>query len=218
MPIAIAIADDHLLFRKGLIRLISEFKNVDIILEAENGKILLEQLSCKQCRPPDIVLLDISMPEMNGIETYGEIRARWPSIRTIMLSMHQDEKHILLMIELGVNGYLIKSAEPEEVRTAIVTVMEKEYYFNEQVAMIMQRGLFSKKHRKAVEGALGLTQREQEVLRMICKEYTTVEIAQKLFISERTAEGHRNHLLMKTGAKNTAGLVLFAVKNYIVSF
>ena len=216
MPIAIAITDDHLLFRKGMIRLINEFDNMEICLEAENGNTLLEKLAVPENRLPDILLLDFSMPDMSGMDVYNEVRNRFPGIRTIMLSMHQDEMHVITMIESGVNGYLIKNSEPEELKTAIFMVMEKGYYFNEKIMLIMQRGLFSKKHRKVIEGGLDLTAREKEVLQLICKEYTTIEIARKLYISERTAEGHRNHLLLKTGAKNTAGLVLFAVKNYIV--
>lgn len=219
MSVAVAITDDHLLFRKGMIRLINEFGDMQITLEAENGRVLLEKLTtCKNGLPDDVLLLDISMPEMNGMETFTAIRHLFPRIRIIMLSMHQDERRILHVIESGVNGYLLKDAAPEELKKTISMVMENEYYFDEHIALIMQRGLRSKRHRSVIEEASGLTAREKEILQLICMEYTTTEIARQLFISERTAEGHRNHLLLKTGAKNTAGLVAFAVKHCLVSF
>jgi DNA-binding NarL/FixJ family response regulator len=218
MFVTIAIADDHILFRKGMIQLIQTFENMKVIVEAENGKTLLERLELLAYGLPHVLLLDISMPEMNGIDAFLAIRKKYPGIKTIMLSMHKDESHIITMIKMGVNGYLVKNADPEEVKSAILKVMETEYYFNESTMLTMQKGLFKKKHELTIDYASDLTDREREVLRLICKELTTAEIAGQLFLSRRTVDGHRNNLLLKTGARNTAGLVLFAVKANIVSF
>lgn len=213
--IHVAIADDQLLFRKGMMALTSEFADITIVLDAENGMDLLEQLGNTEL-PVEVVLLDISMPGMNGIETIRELQQKYPHIKVIILSIHSDENLIAKMIESGANGYLVKNAEPGEVKLAIQTVAEKDFYFNEETLKAMKKALQSKRKKFTLNAADSLTAREKEVLQLICREYTTPEIARELFISDRTVDGHRNNLILKTGARNTAGLVVFAMKNNMV--
>jgi DNA-binding NarL/FixJ family response regulator len=214
--IRIVIADDELLFRKGLTRLLSELGGIQIVGEASNGKELLQRLQSWQGEPPQVLLLDISMPEMDGITAFPQIHKQFPDLKIIILTVFSDDRHIITMIEAGAHGYLVKNSEPDEVKRAIVTVIEHDYYFNDRTLRAMQKSMQRRKNRSALPVDTDLTARETEVLELICNEYTAVEIAKRLFISERTVEGHRNHLLLKTGAKNTAGLVIYAVKNGIV--
>jgi DNA-binding NarL/FixJ family response regulator len=213
--IRIAIADDQVLFRKGMIALIREFKGVEVTVEAENGQHLLEQLRISG-GSTDVILLDLSMPVMNGIETMKALKEEFPLIKVIILTVYNEDKFILTAVEMGANGYLVKNAEPAEVEKSIRTVVTHDFYFNDQTLEAMKKGLFTTRQKFSLNIISELTQREKQVLEMICREYTTPEIASELFISERTVDGHRNNLLAKTGCRNTAGLVLFAVKNNLI--
>lgn len=213
--IHIGIADDQLLFRKGIIALINGFNQMQVVLEAENGKDLLEKLE-QHANGLQVVLLDLSMPEMNGLETMQQLRHHFPAVKVIVLSVHADDKFIIRMLELGANGYLVKNAQPAEVEQAINTVVTNDFYLNDQTLSAMRKGMQGGKQKISLDAAGNLTNREKEVLSLICKEYTTAEIAARLFISERTVDGHRNNLLLKTGTRNTAGLVIFAIKNRLV--
>jgi DNA-binding NarL/FixJ family response regulator len=211
----ICIADDQLLFRKGMTALVNGFNHMRVILEAENGKDLLEKIQSIE-EPVHVVLLDLSMPKMNGLETMQQLHHIFPAIKVIVLSVHADDKFITRMLELGANGYLVKNAQPAEVEQAINTVVANDFYLNDQTLAAMRKGIQSGKQKVSLDVADTLTNREKEILKLICKEYTTSEIAAQLFISERTVEGHRNNLLLKTGTRNTAGLVVFAIKNNVV--
>ncbi|PLK44746.1 MULTISPECIES: response regulator transcription factor [Emticicia] len=215
--IKIAIADDQILFRKGMAAIINNLDKMEIILEADNGKTLLDAIKTAEVKP-DIVLLDLSMPELNGIETTRILHSDYPDIRIIVLSVHSDDRFVAHLMELGINGYLFKNVEPAEVEKAIVTVIEKGFYFNEVFLKTMKDRLTGKKPRLLIPQNIPstLTQRELEVLDLICRQYTAQEIAEKLFISIRTVDGHRNNLLEKTGVRNTAGLVVFAIKNNLL--
>lgn len=210
--INIAFADDQLLFRKGMIALINTFKNIRVSIEAENGEDLLKQLAAVK-KPIHVAVIDISMPVLNGIETMKQIRVLYPEIKNIILTVHEEDKYINKLIEEGANAYLAKNAEIDEVEKAINAVVNQDYYFNENTIMAMHNYVQRKKHTSSQQHAEDITTREKEILQLICKEYTSPEMAAKLFISERTVNGHRNNLLAKTGCKNTAGLVLFAIKN-----
>jgi DNA-binding NarL/FixJ family response regulator len=216
MQVNVAIAEDQSLFRKGLKQLMDEYlQNIKIVMEAENGADLLNKLALCEEDLPHILLLDISMPLMDGIETFGHLRKKYPGMKVIVLSVHQEDRYVVKMIELGANGYLLKNAELAEVEKAILQVMEHDYYFNERMIASIKKGL---RNRKDIElNSAKITSREKEILQLICEEKTAAEIATGLFISERTVEGHRNNLLQKTGAKNTAGLVIYAIKNQLVS-
>ncbi|MCB0628318.1 MAG: response regulator transcription factor [Lewinella sp.] len=217
MPtIKLAIADDQILFLKGLRLLIRSFENVELIIEASNGKELIEAIALNQ---PDVILMDLRMPVMDGLEATEKIRELYPDIRIILLTMYDEERLINHMMKVGANGYLLKNEEPEVLKTAIQTVYEKEFYFNEYVSKALLKGI-QKKHQPVrpwkIQDNLQLTQREMEVLNLICREFTSGEIAEQLFISIRTVENHRNSLLSKTGVRNTAGLIIYAIRNKLV--
>lgn len=207
----IALVDDHALFRKGMQAILGGIDDMEVVLEADHGQDFLDQL---KDTPVDVVLMDLEMPEMDGMEATKILRSDYPDVRVLILSMHSDEKFIIKLMELGAHGYLLKTAQPDEIEVAIRSTMESGYYFTELVSKVMLHGLVQrKKVQPTFNTQAQLSQREQEVLLHICKELTTPEIAEALFLSPRTVEGHRNNLMQKTGAKNTAGLVVYAIKN-----
>lgn len=214
MSINIAIADDQKLFRKGMAALIGSFENMSLVFEAGNGLELLELCDSNE-EKPEIVLLDLSMPRMNGLDALKILKEKHPSIRVVILSSHEVESFILATIQAGANGYLAKNAEPEEVELTIREVFKNDFYFTLPMLEIMRKGLVKKTSQIKLEEEDNLTPREKEVLQLICKQLNSNEIAEKLFLSNRTVEGHRNNLLLKTGSRNTAGLVLFALKHKI---
>lgn len=211
--INIVITDDHKLFRKGIASLLEDFDFIGSIYEAGNGLELLDLL--KNAEPkPDLALLDLQMPEMDGMEATYEIRKKYPDLKIIILTMQDDEQIILHMIQQGVNGYLMKNAEPDELEHAIKNVIVKDLYFPENISRLVYNSISDKK--SSSHQGMSLTNREINVLELICKEYTANEIAEKLNIGRRTVDGYRKNLLEKTGAKNMAGLVVYALKNEIV--
>jgi DNA-binding NarL/FixJ family response regulator len=214
MNINVAIADDQKLFRKGMAALVNSFDNMHLIFEAEDGQHLLDLLGNVQ-EPPDVILLDLSMPNLNGLETLKILKENHEAIKVIILTIHEAENYILATIQAGANGYLAKNAEPEEVEKAIIEVFNNDFYFTLPMLEVMRKGLV-KKSLPMVFESHNLTPREKEVLELICKQYNSNEIAEKLFLSNRTVEGHRNNLLLKTGNRNTAGLVLYALKHKLI--
>jgi DNA-binding NarL/FixJ family response regulator len=210
--IKIAIADDHQVFREGLSFIISKNRNFDILFDASNGKELLEKLGLYK---PEVILLDIKMPIIDGFEATQAIKELYPHIKIIILTMHDNDEFILHLLEMGVNSYLLKNSSSSQVIHAIETVIDKEYFFDERTCQVMLRGLhrkkmFKPKNRK-VEKDIQLTQREYEVLRLILYEYSTNEIAEKLILSMRTVETHRKNLFTKFGVKSIVGLVIKAI-------
>ncbi|MFD0941789.1 response regulator transcription factor [Pedobacter boryungensis] len=212
MNINIAIADDQKLFRRGMAALVSTFQNMSLIFEAESGKELLSLCETAVVKP-DIILLDLSMPEMNGLDALKVLKEKYPKIGVIVLTIHEAENFILTTIQAGANGYLAKNAEPEEVELAIREVYKNDFYFTVPMLEMMRKGLTQKTNTTSLENINRLTNREKEVLQLICKQLSSNEIAEKLFLSTRTIEGHRNNLLLKTGSRNIAGLVLYALKH-----
>jgi len=209
-----AIAEDHPTFRKGIIATLADNPEFKLVLEAENGKELLTSLAKNK---PDVILLDIRMPEMDGIEATIQIRKIDADVKIIILSMLEDDKYVIHLMEIGANGYLLKNAEPEEIKTALITVCENGYYFNDFVNKALLKKITHRSQVKPVFNKnVELTNREVEVLKLICQEQTANEIANLIFLSPRTVEGIRTKLLEKIGVKNTAGLVMYAVKNRIV--
>lgn len=212
--IQVAIADDHKLFREGIRFLIDQMDGVSMFYETADGKELIARLKAEA---PDVLLLDLDMPEVDGIEALKEIRSQYPSMGIIILTMHSDSKMIAYLMELGANAYLMKDASPEELERAIRSVNEEGFYFNKAVSEAMLGGLKNQSLIKpTLKNDLSLTNREVEVLQLICQEYTAKEIAEKLFISPRTAEGHRRSLIEKLGVKNTAGLIVKAIKEGVI--
>ena len=214
--IHVAIAEDQRLFRECLVSLLNGFERISVNVEAANGKDLLEKLY-GAAPTPHVVLLDLTMPEMNGLETTRQLKKLFPEMKIVILSVHSEERHIVHMVGEGVNGYLVKNSELSEVVMAVQAVHEKGFYFNESVLRAIHSGMASK-HEKSYNPNSPLTTREKEILALICEEHTTQEIAEKLFLSVRTVDGHRNNLLEKTGARNTAGLVIYAVRHDLFKF
>ncbi len=215
MSIKLAIADDQKLFRRGMAALISSFNQMEILFEAENGRELLD-LCASETEKPDIIILDLSMPVLNGLETLKILKEDFPSIRVIILTIHEAENFVLSTIQAGANGYLAKNAEPEEVELAIREVYKNDFHFSMAMLELMRTGLVKKTQSVLLENENKLTRRETEVLILICKQFSSSEIAEKMFLSNRTVEGHRNNLLLKTGSRNTAGLVVYALKHKII--
>lgn len=212
--IRIAIADDHKLFRKGVILSLRPYTQLEFVLEAENGQELLGKLGESAAQ---VVLMDLRMPGMDGIETTKIIAERFPEIKVLVLTMYEDERFVYHLMENGANGYLLKNAEPQEIRKAILEVISKGYYLNQFVNRI----LLKKSHARTkvtpdLKNEIVLTEKERDVLRNICLEYTAAEIAEKMKISPRTVEAIKDRLMDRFGTKNTAGLVFFAVKNGLI--
>ena len=212
--IKVAIADDHKIFRKGVILSLRSFTNIKFVLEAENGEELLNGIAVAE---PDVVLMDLRMPLKDGIETTKVLSKQYPHIHVIVLSMYEDDRFVSHMMENGANGYLLKNAEPQEIRRAIMDVFEKGYYLNNFVNRILLKKAHAKqKVIPSLNNEITLTDKEKDVLRFICMEFTAQEIAQKMEISPRTVEAIKDRLMERFGSKNTAGLVFFAVKNNLV--
>ncbi|MFK7936387.1 MAG: response regulator [Saprospiraceae bacterium] len=215
--IKIAIADDEALFRKGMMALLSDYADFQIILEAENGKVLLTNLAAA-AESPDVLLLDLNMPEMNGIETARVLQREYADLKIVVLSSYFSKAFIINMMELGAAAYLPKNAEPQMVELTIREVAEKGFFYTDEVMTVIRENMVQKKRGTPKAGfVVELTKREKEILQLICEQATTPEIAAKLFISTRTVEGHRNNLLQKLGCRNTAGLVVCALEYNLVN-
>jgi DNA-binding NarL/FixJ family response regulator len=212
--VGVIITDDHKLFRKGVAALISDFDFVEVLGEAENGLELLDILE-KNNKDQIVVLLDLRMPEMDGPEVFGIIKNKYPEIKVIILSMEDDHQIISHLIKEGVNGYLLKSADPDEMETALRKVIRNDFYFSDSITEIIMKELLNYSN-EPITTEINLTPRELDVLKLICEELTAGEIADQLCLSVRTVEGYRTKLLSKTNTKNMAGLVLYAVKNKII--
>lgn len=213
-PIKVIIADDHVLFRAGVKNAISFHKDIKIIAEADNGMQLLTVLKHIQ---PDVVLLDIQMPIMDGISALPEIKKLYPEIKVIMLTMHNDHSMISKLMELGANAYLTKNSDSQVIYEAIKTVHEQEFFFNQLTNKALIDGLRLKRQAEAnLPIDAKLSDKEISILRMICEEKSTKEIADLVELSPRTVEAIRDKLKVKTGAKSLAGLVMFAVKSGII--
>ena len=212
--IKIAIADDYKIFREGLKVGLSSDEELQVIMEADNGEDLLKAL---ETETPDVILMDLKMPIMDGMEATKEVRKKYPSIKVLVVSMYEDDKFIIHLMENGANGYLLKNTEPDEIRRSIYAVHENGYYFNDLVNKALLKKLILKNNLKpSFNQNVELTERELEVLKLICEEKTAAEIAKEIFLSPRSVEGIRQRLIEKVGVRNSAGLVMFAVKSGIV--
>jgi len=211
--IKVAIADDHALFRAGVKTALSVKKDVELIAEADNGQQLLHLLKHIE---PDVILLDIQMPIMDGIQTLPEIRKIRPDAKVIMLSMYNDHSMISKLMEIGANSYLTKNSDSETIYQAIKTCHEQEFFFNELTNKALLSGLRTKRSDIGGQQEADLSDKELRVLKLMCEEKTTKEIADIVDISPRTVEAIRDKLKTKTGAKSMAGLVMYAVKNGII--
>ncbi len=215
-PIKVIIADDHVLYRAGVKQALSQKKDIKIIAEADNGMHLINML---KTIPADVILLDIQMPVMDGIAALPEIRRVCPRAKVIMLTMMDDHSMITKLMEIGANSYLSKTSDSEIIYEAIRTVHTDDYYFN---TLTNQALLTNLKQRNVVlpaqihQAEANLNEKETTILRLMCEEKSTKEIADMVELSPRTVEALRDKLKVKTGAKTTAGLILYAVKNKII--
>jgi DNA-binding NarL/FixJ family response regulator len=212
----IILADDEDLFRKGIFYLLKEH-GFDIIFEASNGAQLVEYLQQKT-QHPDVILMDIKMPGLNGVEATKQITQLFPDIKIIALSSYITPTFINNMLQVGAASYIPKNASPQEMLTTIKHVIEDGYYYNTLMRQhISLDKLKEAQHAKSFFDDNLLTKRETEVLQLICKQKSAAEIAEMLDLSPRTVEGHRNNLLIKTDSKNVAGLVIFAIRNNFIA-
>lgn len=216
--IKIILADDEVLFRKGISFLLDREENIEIIFEVSNGMELVSFLKESNIHP-DIIMMDLKMPHLNGVDTTRIIHNDFPHIKIIALTSYDSKSFIANMISIGAASYLVKNTTPAEMIKTINEVYLKGIHYNEQVLKILQEGITSGavKQNKTLFDEDYLTNREKEVLLLICRQLNTHEIADKLFISPRTVEGHRNNLLLKTESKNVAGLVVYAIQNKIIA-
>ena len=204
------MVDDHKMFRSGLRFLLNDIPEIKVVGEASNG---LEFLDLAGNEIIDIVLMDINMPEMNGLEATREALKLYPKLKIIVLSMHGEEEYYDQMVDAGVQGFLLKNSGVEDLNAALQAVINGGTYFSQELLV----GILDKKKQKQFQSeVVKLTQRELEVLKLICEGFCNTDIADKLFISHRTVDRHRSNLLSKTGCPNSTSLVMYAVKNKII--
>lgn len=221
MRVKVGIVEDQRLFREGIKALLLN-QGFEVVLEAADGFSFVEQLNQAECLP-EVILVDLALPEVNGKSLNGLDITHWlkdefPELKIIVLSVHADVRHMAQLISAGANAYLAKDVDPFELIQAITDCHQKGCYFNNAMLQAVQFGMNHRaRESKQLALPIELTKREKEVLELICQQYTAPEIAEKLFISSRTVDGHRNNLIQKTGARNTAGLVVYALQNQLVS-
>lgn len=214
--IKIAIAEDEGLVRSGFGAVLKEVPNFEVMLNASNGKELLDSLEIATDLP-DIILMDLNMPVLNGVEATKVVREKYPEIQVIALTSYNSTSFILSMIKIGAAAYILKNENPDSLILAINGVFENGFYYDRKVLEVLKENAIHPTRSREIQFTYSqLTDRELEVLELICRQFTTVEIGEKLFISHRTVEGHRNNLLQKTGMKNVVGLVVYAIKNELV--
>lgn len=215
--IKIGLVEDQLLFREGMKAILATEPAFEVVFESADGHSVLEKLEGNVI--PDVMLVDLSLPAKNGKEFSGVdvtrvLLNRFPEMKILILSVHNDESFMARLIEQGAHGYLVKDSDPREVYDAIISLHTRGSYINEKTLKAIQHSMGKKI--KPPKEVPEISKREAEVLHLTCLQYTAEEIAEKLFISVKTVNGHRNNLLQKTGSRNVTGLVIFAIRNQIV--
>jgi two-component system invasion response regulator UvrY len=210
--INIAIVDDHHLFRSGMVQLVKSLNSSFVVmLEAENGKVFLEQLKSNVI--PDIVLLDISMPIMDGFKTAKALYKLYPDLKILIVSMNEDEPSLIKMLKFGVKGFVGKDIEPEELRMAISKVLHDGFYYSDKMTEHLINTLQPKEQKSIIEA---LNEREMEFLVIACSERTYKEIAEEMCLSTKTIQGYRDSVFSKLKIKSRVGLVMFAIKSNLI--
>ena len=210
--IQVGVADDHKLLRNALARMVNTFEGYTVLFEVDNGKELRDRIM--QHLVPDIVLLDVNMPEFDGFETTKWLQKNYPHIKVLVLSMMSDEKSIIKMFRLGAKGYLLKNTEPEELKLAMDSIMDKNVYLSEYVSGKLVSGLNQNADKD--DGEIVLNEKEREFLRWTCSELSYKEIGEKMYVSARTADDYRQTLFARLNVHSRVGLVMYAIKNGIV--
>jgi DNA-binding NarL/FixJ family response regulator len=208
--ILIAIVDDHTLFRSGVAGLMSEFAELQVVFEAGNGEHLQQMLLKHPL--PQVILMDINMPVMDGYDSTRWLKENYPQIKVLALSMFEDDKAVIKMIKCGASGYVLKESKPKELLDAIKTIYTKGVYINELVSGKLIRSVMED------ENVPGFTKKELEFLKLCCSELTYKEIADKMYVSPRTVDNYREALFMKLNLKSRTGLVLYAIQNQVYTF
>lgn len=211
--INILLVDDHDIVRDGLKTLLEDEEEFNVVAEAQNGDEAVE--ACRQY-DVDFIIMDINMPGTNGIEATKKIKEEHSEIKILALTMMDEDQHIRQMIEAGASGYILKSSNRDELVDAITSILEGQHYFSEEASRSVMMDLVQGNTDKTGSDPGKLTEREIQILELIVKQYTNQQIADELYISIRTVDSHRRNLLQKTGAKNTAGLVTYAIKHDLV--
>lgn len=212
--VKVLLVDDHKIVRDGIKLMLESQAGIDVAGEAENGK---EALSKLKNTTIDLVVMDINMPEMDGVSATKAIKEKFPDVKVLALTMSNDELHIRQMIQAGASGYIMKSAGRTDLNDAILTIMDGRHYFSDEATQSIMMDLVRGKGKSSSPEPIHITDRELEILELIVKEHTNQEIAEKLYISSRTVDAHRRNLLQKTGARNTAGLVKYAFQHNLIS-
>jgi hypothetical protein len=212
----VGIVDDHKLFRKSLSFLINSFENTNVVLEAQNGLDLLDQI---QDHTLDLLLLDIQMPGMDGFETCEHIRKHYPEMKVLIVSQLTTKESIHKVMELGAHGFFTKNSEPEQLENAIKSIRDKDFYFGQELGMVLREAILWEKNNKPkiMASSITISDREMDVIRMACKELSSIEIADRLHINVRTVETHRKRIMEKTNSKNFIGVILFALRHQLIS-
>lgn len=217
--IHIGLIEDQFLFREGMKAILNTWPNLEVVFESADGYSVEDKLKNVPVLP-DVMLVDLSLPpnghkEYSGMHVTQYLTGAFPAMKILILSVHDDDNFINQLIECGAHGYLVKDCNPEEVHEAIIAVYNKGSYINERTLRAIQRNMGKKA--KPRKQDITITKREEEILQLVCEQFTAEEIAEKLFISVKTVNGHRNNLLQKTGSRNVTGLVLYAIRNNIIT-
>ncbi len=214
--IKIAIADDHKIFRDGIKMALSTKENLKMIWEAEDGKDLMHKVGIKK---PDVLLMDIRMPEIDGINAISMLRKEYDDIKIIVLTMYDDQQMISKMMEMGANAYLTKTTDPDEIYEAILTCMNDDFYFNQLVNNAVMGKLMQKKnvrHHYGNNTPITFSEKELKILQLLAEDKTTEEISKIIFLSPRTIETIRQNMKNKIGAKTIGGLITYGMRNRMI--
>jgi DNA-binding NarL/FixJ family response regulator len=214
LVIKVSIADDHKIFRDGIRMALKSKEYLKILWEAEDGRDLMHKMQLKK---PDVLLMDIRMPEVDGINAIPLLRKEYDDVRIIVLTMYDDQEMISKMMELGANAYLTKTTDPEEIYQAILTCMNEDYYFNEMVNKAVLSKLQTKRSvRQFYPNPIKFSEKEVRILKLLAEDKTTEEISKEVFLSPRTVETIRQNMKTKVGAKTIAGLIMYGMRNKII--